>query len=73
MTHKLVDIECVIVETVGQAYKVDTGDTIKSRNPVTGAMRELPKYKFLPISQTEVNGDGTVTIPEWLALEKGLI
>lgn len=32
---------------------------------------------WLPLSQVEVDGDvgsiGTVTLPEWLALERGLI
>lgn len=28
---------------------------------------------WLPKSQVEINDDGTVTMPEWLAEEKGLI
>lgn len=28
---------------------------------------------WLPKSQVEVNEDGTITLPEWLAIEKGLI
>ena len=28
---------------------------------------------WLPRSQIEVNDDGTVTMPEWLAIEKGLV
>jgi hypothetical protein len=28
---------------------------------------------WLPKSQAEHNGDGTFTLPEWLAMEKGLI
>ncbi len=28
---------------------------------------------WLPKSQTELNSDGTFTLPEWLAKEKGLI
>jgi hypothetical protein len=28
---------------------------------------------WLPKSQIEVNDDGTVSLPEWLAREKGLI
>ena len=31
------------------------------------------KVLFLPISLTEDNEDGTVTLPEWLAQQKGLI
>jgi hypothetical protein len=28
---------------------------------------------WVPKSQVEVNGDGTVTMPEWLAVEKGFV
>lgn len=28
---------------------------------------------WLPLSQIEINDDDTVTMPEWLALDKGLI
>jgi hypothetical protein len=28
---------------------------------------------WLPRSQIEINDDGTVSMPEWLAMEKGLI
>lgn len=28
---------------------------------------------WLPRSQIEIGDDGTVTMPEWLAMEKGLI
>lgn len=31
------------------------------------------KTVWLPRSQIEVNDDGTITMPEWLAIEKGLI
>ena len=31
------------------------------------------KEHWLPKSQCELNPDGTVTMPEWLAKEKGLI
>jgi hypothetical protein len=30
-------------------------------------------FVWLPKSQVEDNGDGTFTMPEWLAKEKGLI
>lgn len=30
-------------------------------------------WVFVPKSQVEENGDGTFTMPEWLALDKGLI
>jgi hypothetical protein len=28
---------------------------------------------WVPLSQVEDNGDGTITMPEWLAKDKGLI
>ena len=28
---------------------------------------------WLPRSQIEINDDGTVTMPEWLAMDKGLV
>jgi hypothetical protein len=31
------------------------------------------KEVWLPKSQVESNGDGTFTLPEWLASEKGLV
>ena len=31
------------------------------------------KDYWLPKSLTENNGDGTFTIPEWLAIEKGIV
>lgn len=31
------------------------------------------KTEWLPKSQVEVNGDGTFTMPEWLAKDKGFI
>lgn len=31
------------------------------------------KTVWLPRSQIEINDDGTVTMPEWLAMDKGLI
>lgn len=35
--------------------------------------REREKWFWLPRTEIEVNPNGTVTMPEWLALEKGLI
>jgi len=34
---------------------------------------EVSKAKWCPLSQVENNGDGTWTMPEWLAKEKGFI
>lgn len=31
------------------------------------------KEFWLPKAMTEMNGDGTFTLPEWLAIEKGIV
>lgn len=63
----LVDIACEIVSKREKAIAVADGTT----ETVDGA--ERVKWFWLPRSQIEVNDDGTVTMPEWLATEKGLI
>ncbi len=54
----IIDIACVILDEREKSYMVDAG---------------LEEKVFLPKSQVEVNDDGTVAMPEWLAKEKGLI
>jgi len=39
----------------------------------TPSGRDKEKWIWLPKSQIEDNGDGTFTMPEWLAKDKGLI
>lgn len=39
----------------------------------TGEYKVREKWFWLPRSLTEINGNGTVTIPEWLAVKKGLV
>jgi hypothetical protein len=55
--HDLVDVPCDIQAQTEKAIQVSDGKTVA----------------WLPRSQIEINGDGTVTMPEWLALERGLI
>jgi hypothetical protein len=57
MKTKLVDIEVEIRYSTERAIMVWDGE------------REV----WLPKSQVEINTDGTVTMPEWLAKEKELI
>ena len=38
-----------------------------------GLKRKRLKWFWLPLAAVEENGDGTITLPERLALEKGLI
>lgn len=54
---KLVDIAVEIQGETNRAYRVFDGNTIE----------------WVPKSQVEKNDDGTITMPEWLAKEKGFI
>lgn len=57
MKEKLIDIACKILNETDKAIRIDDGT----------------KKEWLPKSQIEDNKDGTVTMPEWLAIEKGFI
>ena len=62
----LVDIACEIVRQTDKAVGIadDTEDMdLDGKQKLFG----------LPKSQIEINDDGTITMPEWLAHEKGLI
>lgn len=65
----LVDIAC----------EVRRNDPSRNSNAVADGSteeangHEREKWFWLPRSQIEINPDGTVTMPEWLAREKGLI
>ena len=69
MKSHLVDIACEVRRDIPghKAIAVADGSTEELR----GRTRE--KWFWLPRSEIEVNADGTVTMPEWLAHEKGLI
>ena len=54
-TSKLFDFDGQIVGETDKAFRVSDGS----------------KVEWFPKSQIEDNGDGTFTIPEWLAIEKG--
>lgn len=55
--HELVDVAGEIRAETAKAIQFFDGD----------------RTVWLPKSQIEVNDDGTVTMPEWLALERELI
>lgn len=57
MKEKLIDIDCKILNETDKTIRIDDGT----------------KKEWLPKSQIENNKDGTVTMPEWLAIEKGFI
>jgi hypothetical protein len=54
---KLFDFAATLKHETESAYLVNDGD----------------KDYWLPKKLTEDNGDGTFTIPEWLAVEKGIV
>ena len=54
---KLFDFAATLKHETDNAYLVNDGD----------------KDYWLPKKLTEDNGDGTFTIPEWLAVEKGIV
>ena len=53
----LVDVTADVRGETDAAYRIDNGSITV----------------WVPKSQVEKNDDGTFTMPEWLALEKGLI
>jgi hypothetical protein len=55
--ERLVDIAAVKRGETDKAYRLYDGD----------------RTEWVPKSQVEDNGDGTFTMPEWLAQEKGFI
>lgn len=67
MKSNLIDIACVIRAEREKSVAVADGTT------ETHEGREREVWFWLPRSQIEINDDGTVTMPEWLARDKGLI
>ena len=61
---RLVDIACEIRKQTEKGIAIWDGEHEKGG-------RE--KWTWLPKAEVEVNDDGTVTMPEWLATEKGLV
>lgn len=70
MKSNLIEIACEVRAEREKAIAVADG-TMEPRDD--GRKGEREKWFWLPRSQVEVNQDGTVTMPEWLAKEKGLI
>lgn len=57
MTERLVDIAAELRHETNGAYRIFDGD----------------RTEWVPKSQCQRNNDGTFTMPEWLAQEKGFI
>jgi hypothetical protein len=68
----LVDIACEIMQEREKAIAVADG-TMETITYGKGLADERLKWFWLPRSAIEINDDGTVTMPESLAMEKGLI
>lgn len=57
---EMIDIACEVMRETDKAVLVsETG--------------EKDDGVWLPKSQIEINDDGTISLPEWLAMDKGLI
>lgn len=66
---KLIDISAELCHETNYAYLLYDGRSeIKKGDTKPSELRI-----WIPKSQVECNGDGTFTMPEWLALEKGFI
>ena len=63
----IIDIDCEVVEMREKSISISDG-TMEMHDG-----RERLKWFWLPRAQVEINGDGTVSMRERLALEKGLI
>lgn len=61
--HDIVEVEVDVLHETEKAYLVTQGETFSSGEPIN---------EWLPKSQCQWDGE-TMQLPEWLALEKGLI
>ncbi len=66
----LVDIACEIRSNDPRKKAIAVADGTEEDGP--GGRPRL-KWFWLPRSEIEINDNGTVTMPEWLARDKGLI
>ena len=57
----------------GESALVDIAAEIKVETAKAWLLFDGAREVWVPKSQVENNGDGTFTMPEWLALDKGLL
>jgi hypothetical protein len=76
----LTDVAVTVRQIREKAIAVADGTTKEWMDPDTGVVSEKEAWYWLPKSQIEVDpedyeaGDAvTVTLPEWLATDKGLL
>lgn len=66
---KLIDVAAQLKGETDKAFCLYDGRSeVKKGNTTPSELRV-----WVPKSQVEDNGDGTYTMPEWLALDKGFI
>ncbi len=58
---------------MGDAKLFDLAAEIKGETDLAWRLFDGDKTEWVPKSQVENNGDGTFTMPEWLAKNKGFI
>lgn len=61
------------MEIWGKSDLVDIAGELRHDTPLGFLIFDGDRQVWLPKSLVENNGDGTFTMPEWLAKEKGLI
>ena len=59
--------------TSGRSDLIDIAGEVRVDRDASILFYDGDREVWLPKSQIEINGDGTVTMPEWLAQEKELI
>lgn len=67
---KLVDIDADLVHETMPHHEDEGAFCVKIDEDT---FHEEAKRFWLPKSQVQNNNDGTFTMPEWLAIEKGLV
>lgn len=69
MTERLIDISAILRHETDSAYLLYDGRSEIKKGDTTPSELRV----WVPKSITENNGDGTFTMPEWLAKDKGFI
>ncbi len=57
----------------GKSGLIDISAEVKGESDKAFKLYDGAKTEWVPKSQVEDNGDGTFTMPEWLAKDKGFI
>lgn len=58
---------------MGESKLIDIAGEIRGETDKAIRLHDGTKTEWLPKSQVEDNRDGTFTMPEWLAKDKGFI